>query len=130
MSTTAALAGVLTQFNPAQGVYEMMENVPLDVNVAAGKITAHIADTSGLLAGLSSKSLILIGTQAPYGPSESANDGFPNFFHYGAATLTDPSGDVQGCVSPCSAAQPWYQEVDLLHASVTQSGRIFSSNFE
>ena len=130
LPTTAALSGVLAQFDSSFGGYVAVEIVPLDINIASGKIIAHAPTSTGFFGGLSSNSLVAIGTQALYANAQPAADGLPTAFHYGAGAQSDAASDLQGCSSPCSTAQPWYQEVDLRRVTVTSGEHIFSSSFE
>jgi hypothetical protein len=109
-----------------------VNNLPVTVDTLTSKIVVQVDRTSPALAGLSANSQIGEQTGGLY------DSGIPNSPYaydiggpvsYGGS-YTDPSGDVQNCVSSCTPAVSWYAQIDLVGGSVTLPDGIFHDGFE
>ena len=90
------------------------EVVDVSVDLVAHTLTLS-TDTVGLT-GLSAASTLLGQTFATYKPTGSAPDlaGNSTAFTPLGSPITDPSGNVENCTSPCSAGAPYYSMVDIV----------------
>ena len=91
------------------------ETLNLAVDLAANTMTLSL-DTSGTLTGLSGTSHLRASAAATYKPTSASPTAASN--NTASTTLghpiTDPSGNVQQCTSPCSAASPYYPYIDIV----------------
>jgi hypothetical protein len=105
--------------------------LPISVDVPNGKIVVQ-ADTSvAEFAGFSNNSLVTFGTDAIYGPNEGTYDSLATGpFTIAFGSVTDPTSDLQSCVTPCATSDAWYPEIDLKKVSVARPNEIFQNGFE
>ena len=125
-----SLSAALGVWDEQQQAYVYGADLPLTVDVAAGKLFVQADRTAQGLAGLSSASLMGEQTVGFYttGDQPFAYDS-TQVLKLGVA-FNDPLHDVLNCTSPCSTAVDWYPQIDLVGGSIHLADEIFAGNFE
>jgi hypothetical protein len=128
----AAFFAELERWDANLQTFVYVNDLPVTVDTATGKIVVQADRTSPDLAGLSANSIINAQTGGLYDSGDPNNR-----YAYDLAgpiglggSYTDPSGDVQNCVLSCTPAASWYSQIDLVGGSVKLPDDIFHNGFE
>lgn len=128
---SSSVSAVLAQWDSGQQNYLPIDDLPVSVDVAHGKIIVQADRSASQFSGLSANSRIGMVANAIYvaaATTQTAVDPSP-LFGFGGS-FTDPLQDVQGCSAPCSTASTWYPQIDLVGGSVRMGDKIFANGFD
>jgi len=126
-----ALQGEAGHWDDAQ--QNFIEDTALMVyaDAATGRIIVQADRSQAPLTGLSNASRFGVQATGAY-PSGNSQPVAYDIIPLTAFGLfaSDPTGDVQNCVSPCSPAASWYGQIDLVGASMHLQDEVFGDSFE
>lgn len=127
----SSIQAELDKWDAAQQTYVMVASLPVDVDVASGKIVVQADRSAAPFASLSAASKIIESGSANYLQAGTLQSAFDLSSSFGlGASFTDPTQDVQSCTAPCSTAVSWYPQIDLIGGSVHLVDEIFGDGFD
>jgi hypothetical protein len=120
----------LEQWDDAQQNYVQVVDLPVTVDLAAGKIFVQADRSLAALSGLSASSPMVDLTVGLYNNGQMPYAEDVSSLYALGKSFVDPGDDVSNCSTPCATNVNWYPQIDLVGGSAHLPNRIFSSGFE
>jgi len=127
----SSVSAALMQWNSGLQNYLPVGTLPVEVDVANGKIVVQADRSAPQFSGMSANSTISMIAAAVYSNGPAPQAAFdPAIAFQPGGSVTDPTQDVQGCTAPCLTTASWYPEIDLIGGSFRLPDKIFANGFD